>query len=104
VKLLSRTPNEIKYTTQTSGKSLAVFSEIYYPKGWKAYIDDQEAEILRVNYILRALPLEKGTHEIRFVFEPTSYYAGNTLTIVGEVLVFLLFIGGIWMERRKSSL
>lgn len=101
LKLESMTPNEMIYSAQVNGKVLGVFSEIYYPKGWKAYVDGKEVDILRTNYVLRALVLENGNHEIKFSFEPTSYTAGNTITLIGNILVFLIFAGGLGLEIKR---
>jgi uncharacterized membrane protein YfhO len=79
-----------------------VFSEIYYDKGWKASVDGQETKILRANYVLRALPLSAGSHEIKFSFEPKSYQTGNTIMWICSVLVLILFGSGLVVELKKG--
>ncbi|MCK5702858.1 MAG: YfhO family protein, partial [Cyclobacteriaceae bacterium] len=66
----------------------------YYSKGWKAFIDGNEAEILRANYILRALELPEGKHTIEFRFEPRSFYIGNMIMWISSVVLLgiLLFM------------
>lgn len=103
ISLTDRTPNELTYKAEVTGNVLAVFSEIYYPKGWKATVDGQPVDILRVNYLLRALPLTSGSHEIHFTFHPQSYYLGGTLTLIGNILTVLIFLGGIGLEIRSRS-
>ncbi len=85
--LLQAEPNEMVYEAEVSAPGLAVFSEVYYPKGWTAIIDDQEAPILRANYILRALEIPAGKHTIRFRFAPRSYEIGNKVTVFASVLL-----------------
>ena len=85
-------PNKLIYEVQAQLDILAVFSEIYYPKGWKAYIDDQETDILRANYILRALEIPKGQHTIEFRFEPRAYYIGNIVMWVSSLILLAVFV------------
>lgn len=89
--LTSYQPNELNYRYTASGQKLAVFSEIYYPEGWKSFIDGKEAPHFRVNYLLRAMILPEGDHEIRFSFEPASYYKGNKVSLASSLLLILLF-------------
>ncbi|MFT6866811.1 MAG: hypothetical protein ACJA08_001649 [Cyclobacteriaceae bacterium] len=102
VEVLKRSPNEIIYKADVTGDALAVFSEIYYDKGWKASVDGQETKILRANYVLRALPLSAGSHEIKFSFEPKSYQTGNTIMWICSVLVLILFGSGLVVELKKG--
>ncbi len=81
IKLTSYAPNEIRYTSENTHAGLAVFSEVYYP-GWTATVDGKEIAILRADYILRALPLTAGTHEIVFTFKPQSIETTNTISFI----------------------
>lgn len=94
--------NYLKYEVENSGNGLLVFSEIYYAEGWKAKIDGNEAPILRANYVLRALEVPQGKHEIVFEFKPDSYFVGNKISLAGSVLVLLL-IGFTAFKELKSS-
>jgi len=101
ITLKEKNPNTLSYAANVSGgKALAIFSEIYYPKGWKAYIDGQEVDILRANYVLRALSIPEGEHEISFEFKPKVYATGNTIMFISSALVILGFIGGVISEKR----
>ena len=66
------TPNELIYATNSKQDRVAVFSEIYYPHGWHLYVDDQEIELGRVNYVLRAAVIPAGEHTIRMEFVPDA--------------------------------
>ncbi|MGM0581227.1 MAG: YfhO family protein [Bacteroidota bacterium] len=103
IELTSYKPNELVYKSNNNSDGLAVFSEIYYPKGWKAFIDGQETEILQVNYVLRALNVPAGEHEIVFKFEPKAYHVGNKVMWVSSFLLFISFIVGSIIQFRKRS-
>jgi hypothetical protein len=106
ISLDSYSPNELVYQSNNSKAGLALFSEIYYPNGWTAYIDGKEAEILQANYVLRALEVPAGQHEIRFEFKPNSYYAGNTIMLIGSITLILVLIGGIiysFIPKQKQA-
>jgi hypothetical protein len=92
IRLLNYQPNKLQYKSNSQKEVLAVFSEIYYPKGWKAFIDDKEVEIIRANYILRALKIPAGNHNIEFRFEPKAYSIGNTVMWISSLLLLALVI------------
>src|SRR5690606_22552069 len=66
VKLVEYGLNKISFESSNSSDGFAVFSDIYYPKGWKAYIDGKETPIVRTNYVLRGLQIPAGNHQIVF--------------------------------------
>ena len=102
INMTSYAPNEIVYAADSKEKQLAVFSEIYYKDGWKAYVDGKEQEILKVNYLLRGLELAPGKHTIEFKFDLPAYTTANTMAWVGSILILLLVAGGFVMDRRKQ--
>lgn len=103
IKLSSYAPNELVYESTNNGAGLAVFSEIYYPKGWKAYIDGKEADILQVNYVLRALEVPAGNHEIKFEFKPAAYFIGNKIMWASSILLIFLIVGSVGYSIRKRN-
>lgn len=103
VNLTSHEPNELKYQAEMTQGGLAVFSEIYYPEGWTATIDGKEAEILRVNYLLRGLEIPQGSHEIVFTFAPASYYSTKTPMVIFQYLIVLTLIAGVFVTYKKSD-
>ena len=105
IELTSYKPNELIYKYSASGERLVVFSEIYYPAGWKAYIDGKELEHLRANYVLRAMVVPEGEHELKFEFRPASYYTGNKISLASSVIFILLVAGyfGTALLRKKAG-
>jgi hypothetical protein len=101
IKLMEYKPNYVKYTSENTNKGLAVFSEIYYPKGWIATIDGKEASIFRTNYTLRGLEIPAGKHTIEFKFEPQVIKTGGTIVLMSGLGMLLLIGGGIYFERKK---
>jgi hypothetical protein len=90
IELVSYNPDELIYKSSAMEEKLAVFSEIYYPAGWKSYIDGKESKYFRTDYVLRGMILPPGDHEIKFVFKPSSYIAGNNISLASSVLLILL--------------
>ena len=85
----------IRYDVSSDDTGLIIFSEIFYPKGWKAYINDQELTIERFNYILRGLEVPKGKHRLEFVFDPTIVKLSSNISLfstLGFMLLILLMI------------
>lgn len=102
INLTEYEPNYLKYESQSDKQQLAVFSEVYYPLGWDAYIDGEKAEHFRANYVLRTMIIPEGKHTIEFKFEPDTYYTGQNIAIVTSILVILLVLGGLGLEIKKS--
>ena len=103
IKLISHKPNNLKYESNNTKDGLAVFSELYYYKGWNAYIDGKLTPHLRINYALRALPIVKGNHTIEFKFEPEVVKTGSKITLGSSILfVILLLLGGFYQFKKKS--
>jgi len=103
IKLVSYKPNELIYNSHSAEDRIAVFSEIYYPAGWKAFIDGQETPIIRANYVLRALVIPGGNHEIKFIFRPLSYYTGEKISLASSILFIILAGGYIVYAIKKKS-
>jgi hypothetical protein len=96
------TPPRLKYESQSAVDGLVVFSEIYYPKGWHAFIDGKETEILRADYVLRALSVPAGKHDIEFKFEPKPYVIGNKVTLASSWVVLLISLGCLGLSMKKD--
>jgi hypothetical protein len=98
--------HHITLEAEASGNNLLFLSEVYYPAGWKAFIDGQQTEIYKTDYLFRSIVVPKGKHKIEFKFEPEGYYAGKKLTVTGNIVLILIFAGGVgglyW--RRKTHI
>lgn len=102
ITMKSYAPNRLKYTSQAADKQFAVFSEIYYADGWKAFIDGKEVPIKKVNYLLRGLEVPAGKHQIEFVFDLPKYHLSTTFAYIGSALIFFLLGWGIYSDRKKK--
>ena len=98
ISLVSYAPNHLQYTYIAAKKKLAVFSEIYYEKGWNAYIDNMPVSHLRANYVLRAMMLPSGKHTIDFRFEPKCYKTGEKVSFASSLLLLMLVVGMLGKE------
>lgn len=97
----SYAPNRLTYRANTASGGVAVFSEVYFPWGWKATVDGQEVPLSRVNYVLRALPVPAGQHEIVMTFDPQSLHTTGSAATVSIILIYLAAIGAIVMAIRN---
>jgi hypothetical protein len=95
-------PNAIRYQSTNAQNGLAVFSEMYYADGWNAYIDGKKTPHIRVDYVLRALEIPAGNHQIDFKFEPEVVQKGSTIALYSSAGMLLLIALGLYYERRKS--
>jgi hypothetical protein len=95
ISLSAYKPNELKYKVSVSSPQLAVFSEIYYEKGWNAYLDGEFMPHFRANYVLRAMQILPGEHELVFKFEPEIAKTGTSGSLYGSILFLLAFFGGL---------
>ena len=88
-----------------TGNRLAVFSEIYYPDGWKAQVDGAPADVLRSDWTLRSMAIPAGEHDIVMRFEPDSYRVGAGISRASSItliLLLLLSLGGMFLPARKK--
>jgi len=103
IKLTEYKPNHLTYQSNANTEQLAVFSEIYYDKGWKAFVDGKLANHFRVNYVLRAMRIPEGKHVVEYKFQPEMYYAGNKVSMISSIILLLLFAGIVVLEIKKCN-
>ncbi|HEY4785247.1 MAG TPA: YfhO family protein [Bacteroidales bacterium] len=98
IKLLTCLPNHLVYKSIAKSPQFVVFSEIYYPKGWDAYVDGKKTAYCSANYVLRAMSVPAGEHSIEFRFEPKSYYVGEKISMASSILLIIILIGALSWE------
>jgi uncharacterized membrane protein YfhO len=106
IALTSYKPNDLIYNFSSKSDQVAVFSEIYYDKGWTAYIGGKEVPYVRANYLLRAMPLKAGNYDIEFRFEPKSYSYGNMAALISSIVLLvciLAFLFWQWKSGKKDE-
>ena len=103
IKLTENLNDKLTYQFSAATNQFAVFSEIYYDKGWDAYLDGNKADYSRVDYVLRGMAVPAGKHTIEFRFEPKSYATGNTISTWSSLILYLLLIGAVVIEFRKKK-
>ena len=102
--LIENINDTVRYSYNAATPQFAVFSEIYYDKGWNAYVDGNKTDYVRVNYVLRGMSLPAGKHNIEFRFEPASYKRGNTIALWATILGFLALLAALAMNIKKKKI
>ena len=103
IELVAHQPNYLKYKSNSAKEKLAVFSEVYYPEGWNVYVDGNEANYFKADYILRAMMVPKGTHIIEFKFEPEVVKTGSNISLASNIVLILIVLGGLFYGYRKKA-
>ncbi len=101
VKLVKNDNDKITYSFNAASNQFAVFSEIYYKAGWKAFVDGKESPIVKVNYVLRGLAVPAGKHDIEFRFEPQDYFMGKKLALAALAVCVALLL--VWLVSVIKS-
>jgi uncharacterized membrane protein YfhO len=108
ISLVKNDNDIVTYTFNAASNQFAVFSEVYYENGWKAYIDGKEIPIVKVNYVLRGLAVPAGKHDIRFEFKPNGYIKGRKILLLcnccSEFCCCLLYLWNGENENSKRKL
>jgi hypothetical protein len=104
ITLVKNDNDEITYLSQAPHRRFAVFSEVYYKRGWRAWIDDREVPIVRTDYVLRGLSVNSGRHVIRFLFRPLSYYLGRQIQWMASIIFLLMAAGTLIVALRETPI
>jgi hypothetical protein len=104
IRLSKNDNDEVTYQANSTTNNFAVFSEVFYDKGWKATVDGKETPIVRTNYVLRGLVVPAGNHQIRFEFHPASYYTGEKISLIAGIIICLaLLAAAIHIYRTRKA-
>jgi len=106
IKLTKYQPNQLNYIAENKNEALAVFSEIYYDKGWNAYIDGNLVPHIRADYVLRALKIPAGKHEIVFKFEPQTVVLGEKIAYASSGVLYgalVLIVAVLYFMKKKNQ-
>lgn len=95
--------NDLNFAAHNSQAGLAVFSDIYYPYGWKAFVDGNEVPILKANYLLRAIKVPAGDHKIEFRFHPDTFYKGDKISMIGSITLIILMLVALGMVFKGKK-
>jgi hypothetical protein len=105
LRLTDYVANALTFEAETAAPRLAVFSDIYYP-GWRCTIDGEDTDILRADYVLRAVVIPAGKHQVEFRFDPQSLHTTEAVantSLVALILLFLALVGYEIYRRRRSA-
>ena len=102
ITLLEYRPNYLKYNSESVNEGIAIFSEIYYDKGWNAYIDGEKKSHFRANYVLRGMKIPSGNHIVEFKFEPLTYKIGETVSLTSSIILLLLLSFSCYKELSSE--
>lgn len=103
IELIDYRPDHLIYEYSAPKDVLAVFSEIWYDKGWTAYVDGKEIPYFRADYLLRAAQLPGGNHKVEFKFEPKSYYVGENISLISSIILLVAFGFAFWKGRQPEA-
>ena len=103
IELVEQRGDYLKYKSQAQAAKLAVFSEVYYPNGWQAYLDGNPVEHIKVDYLLRGMKVPSGEHVIEFKFEPQVIKTGSTLSLASNIVLVLLILGALLFTLKRST-
>ncbi len=103
IKLTSYHPDHLIYEYSAANAVLGVFAEVWYDKGWNAYVDGGKVPIIRADYLLRAAPLPAGNHKVEFKFEPASYYTGENISMIFSIILVAGILAAFYFELKRSE-
>lgn len=98
VKMLKYKANQINYQVNANEEDFIVFSEIFYDKGWKAFVDGKEIPHYRVNYILRGIKAPIGNYIVEFKYDLPIYHSSSMISLTGSLLIIILLIGLLFFK------
>ena len=97
IRLVSYEPDKLTYEAITTNGGIGVFSEVYFPWGWHATVDGEPVGLARVDYLLRAIPIPAGRHEVVMTFDPQSLHTTSAIAYICVVIIYMLCLGGVFV-------
>jgi hypothetical protein len=104
ITLIQYEPNRLEYTSNSANSQIAVFSDVWYEKGWEVKIDDKPVKHFRTNYTLRGLAIPAGNHKIVFQFVPKAYFQGEKISLISSLLIFAMLGIVCYRSYKKMSI
>jgi uncharacterized membrane protein YfhO len=101
IELVTHQPDRLVYRSNATQERVAIFSEAHYPHGWQVSIDGQSTEMFRADFVLRALIVPAGTHEIVFEFIPEVVHTGQLISLSSTLLFLLILLVMVFQANRK---
>lgn len=101
----SYAPGRLTYHAESRNGGVAVFSEVYFPWGWNVTVDGRKADLARVNYLLRAVRVPAGSHDIVMEFDPESLHVTDTVATVAVVVIYMALLAAVvvTLKRRRDD-
>jgi uncharacterized membrane protein YfhO len=103
IQLTEYHPDHLVYKYKSAQDAIAVFAEVWYDKGWNAYLDGNKIPYFRANYILRAAKLPAGNHNLEFKFEPTSYLVGDKISMISSLILVIISGIAVFLHFRANK-
>jgi hypothetical protein len=103
INLLSYRANQLEYEINAQSEELIVFSEVFYDKGWKAFVDGVETSHVRINYVLRGLKVSPGTHQILFKYDLPIFKYASVISFTSSIIVLLLFLLMLFFKLKEKQ-
>lgn len=103
ISMESYAPNQLIYNSKSASDQIAVFSEIFYDLGWKAYIDGEEVDYFRTNYVLRGLKIPAGEHKIEFKYSLQSYNVASIISPIAFMAIILLLAYSVFTYYKEKK-
>ena len=101
IEFIQSYPNEIIIETNSNDNQFLVLSEIYYPEGWKVFVNNQESKIYEVNALLRGVKLPEGKNIVKFKFSPSDVKLGSILSIISTLIIILFLSSSLFVKNEK---
>ncbi len=104
IKIVNYEPNKLELSVTADSTQFLTLAEMYYPRGWHAYLDGKEIKIYQVNHVMRGLKLPDGKHIVKLLFHPSTYFTSVTFVWIGDIITLLLIFAPLYFEKYGTKL